>query len=148
MKRDFQIQKQGGKEKGGFFKRLFRGRRKRVGMEKETKILWKNPTKNPEMTMETMDSKKTLWIIALPLTLDDTTKTLADQFSVFMNSKNLSKMTPHLCRKGCKHYDSVGDQKSAEFREFCWMSKDTRIERDCVCKNYEPSVATPRTPRK
>ena len=55
--------------------------------------------------------------------LDDTTKTLADQFSVFMNPKNLSKMTPHLCRKGCKHYDSVGEQKSAEFREFCWMSK-------------------------
>lgn len=63
MKRDFKIQKQGGKEKGGFFKRLFRGRRKRVGMEKETKILWNNPTKNPEMAMETIDSKKTLWMI-------------------------------------------------------------------------------------
>jgi hypothetical protein len=32
-------------------------------MEKETKILWKNPTKNPEMAMETMDSKKMLWMI-------------------------------------------------------------------------------------
>lgn len=45
----------------------------------------------------------------------------------------ISKMTPHLCRKGCKHYDSVGDQKSAKFREFCWKSEESRIERDSVC---------------
>ena len=29
-----------------------------------------------------------------------------------------------LCRKGCKHYDSVGEQKSAEFRDFYWMEKE------------------------
>ena len=48
--------------------------------------------------------------------LDEPTKALAGEFSVLMNPHNLSKMTPHLYRKGCKHYDSVGDQKSAEFR--------------------------------
>ena len=66
---------------------------------------------------------------------------LADEFAVLLNSKTI--LPPHLCRKGCKHYDSVGDQESAEFREFCWMSKETRIKRDSVCENFEPSVATP-----
>ena len=69
--------------------------------------------------------------------LDEPTKRLAEEFSFFGNIKNLSKITPHVCRKGCKHYDSVGDQKSAEFREFCWKSKESRIERGSVCRNFE-----------
>jgi len=48
--------------------------------------------------------------------LDEQTKSLAEEFAVLLNPKTV--LTPHLCRKGCKHYDSVGDQKSAEFREF------------------------------
>ncbi len=68
---------------------------------------------------------------------DEATKRLAEEFSFFGDIKNLSKMTPHLCRKRCKHYDSVGDQKSAEFKEFCWKSKESRIERDSVCRNFE-----------
>ena len=67
--------------------------------------------------------------------LDEQTKALVDEFSVLLNPK--TTLTPHLCRKGCKHYDSVGDQKSAEFREFCWISKKSRIERDFVCGNFE-----------
>ncbi len=63
--------------------------------------------------------------------LDEQTKALADEFAVLLNPK--TTLTPHLCRKGCKHYDSVGDQKSAEFREFCWKSEESRIERDSVC---------------
>ena len=66
---------------------------------------------------------------------DEQTKNLADEFAVLLNPK--TTLTPHLCRKGCKHYDSVGDPKSLEFREFCWKSKESRIERDPVCKNYE-----------
>ncbi|MGD0625674.1 MAG: hypothetical protein ABSB32_13260 [Thermodesulfobacteriota bacterium] len=67
--------------------------------------------------------------------LDEPTKALAEEFAPFMNRK--TTLTPHLCRKGCNHYDSVGDQKNAEFREFCWKSKETRIERDSVCGNFE-----------
>ena len=69
------------------------------------------------------------------MNLDEQTKAMAEEFSVLLNPKTI--LTPHLCRKGCKHYDSVGDQKSAEFREFCWKSKETRIERDSVCKTFE-----------
>ena len=29
------------------------------------------------------------------------------------------------------------DQKNAKFREFCWVEKESRIERDSVCKNFE-----------
>jgi hypothetical protein len=50
---------------------------------------------------------------------------------------NPAPKIPHLCKKGGKHYDSVGDQKSAEFREFCWKSKESRIERGSVCRNFE-----------
>lgn len=32
---------------------------------------------------------------------------------------------------------SVGDPKGAEFREFCWKSKESRIERGSVCGNFE-----------
>jgi hypothetical protein len=46
-------------------------------------------------------------------------------------------MTPYLCKKGCKYYDSVGDPKGAEFREFFWMWMDYRIECDSVCGNFE-----------
>ena len=60
---------------------------------------------------------------------------MAAEFSVLLNPKTV--LTPHLCRKGCKHYDSVGDQKSAEFKEFCWMEKDSKIARDVVCKKFE-----------
>jgi hypothetical protein len=58
-----------------------------------------------------------------------------------MNPKNLSKMTPHLCRKGCKHYDPIGDPESGNFREFCGKLNGTLVERDRVCENFEPSVA-------
>ena len=67
--------------------------------------------------------------------LDERTKAMAEEFSVLLNPK--TTLTPHLCRKGCKHYDSVGNQKSSEFREFCWNSKESRIERGSVCKNFE-----------
>ena len=72
--------------------------------------------------------------------LHEPTSILAKEFSVLLNPKTI--LTPHLCRKGCKHYDSVGDQKSAEFREFCWMSKETRIDRDSVCGNFESKNPT------
>jgi len=45
--------------------------------------------------------------------LDKEATSLAEEFTPLMNPKTI--LTPHLCRKGCKHYDSVGDQKSAEF---------------------------------
>ena len=43
--------------------------------------------------------------------LDEQTKALAKEFSVLLDPK--TTLTPRLCRKGCKHYDSVGDQKNA-----------------------------------
>lgn len=67
--------------------------------------------------------------------LDEQTKAMAEEFAVLLNPD--TTLTPHLCRKGCKNYDSIGDSKSADFREFCWMSKGSRIDRDSVCKNYE-----------
>ena len=45
------------------------------------------------------------------------TKESADGFAVLMNPK--TTLTPHLCRKGCKHYDPVGDPKAADFNEYC-----------------------------
>jgi len=66
---------------------------------------------------------------------DEITRKLAEEFAVLLNPK--TTLTPHLFRKGCKHYDTMGDQKSAEFREFCWKSKDSRIERGSVCENFE-----------
>jgi hypothetical protein len=69
--------------------------------------------------------------------LDEPTKALAEEFSLFMNPQNLSKMTPHVCRKGCKHYYPIGDPGSGNFREFCGKSNGTLIERGSVCENYE-----------
>jgi len=60
---------------------------------------------------------------------------MAEEFAPLMNTTTI--LIPHHCREGCKHYDSAGEQKSAEFREFCWKSKETRIERDRVCGNFE-----------
>jgi len=67
--------------------------------------------------------------------LDQQTKSLAEEFAVLLNPKTI--LTPHLCRKGRKHYDSVGDQKSVEFREFCFFYDDSRIKRDTVGKSFE-----------
>ncbi len=69
--------------------------------------------------------------------LDKPTKALVEEFSVLMNPQNLSKMTPHVCRKGCKHYDPIGDSENGDFREFCGKSNGTLIERGGVCENYE-----------
>jgi hypothetical protein len=66
---------------------------------------------------------------------DEVIQILTNEFAVLLNPK--TTLTPHLCRKGCKHYDSVGDQKSAEFREFCWKSEESRIEYGSVCRNFE-----------
>lgn len=74
---------------------------------------------------------------------DEATKRLAEEFSFFGNIKNLSKMTPHLCRKGCKHYDPAGDPESGSFREFCGKSNGTLIERGIVCENYERKNSIP-----
>jgi hypothetical protein len=46
--------------------------------------------------------------------LHESTSILAKEFSVLLNPKAI--LTPHLCRKGCKHYDSVGNPKSGELR--------------------------------
>ena len=67
--------------------------------------------------------------------LDEQTKAMAEEFAVLLNPKTI--LTPHLCRKGCKDYDSVENQKGVEFREFCWKSKESRIERGSVCGNFE-----------
>ena len=75
--------------------------------------------------------------------IDKETKTLPDEFSDLLNPK--ATLTPHLCRKGCKHYDPVGDPKAADFSEYCWKSKGSLIERDCVCKNFES--ASPGLPK-
>jgi hypothetical protein len=56
-------------------------------------------------------------------------------FTGLMNPK--ATLTPHLCRKGCKHYDCVGDPKATDFNEYCWKSKGSQIERDRFCKNFE-----------
>jgi hypothetical protein len=61
-----------------------------------------------------------------------------------MSPENLSKITPPLCRKGCKHYDCVGNQKSTEFRGFCWKSNESSIKRNSFGGNFEsrnPSLA-------
>ena len=68
---------------------------------------------------------------------DEATKRLAEEFSFFGDIKNLSKMTPHQCRKGCKYYNPVGDPEGGNIREFCGRSNGTMIERDKVCENYE-----------
>lgn len=69
------------------------------------------------------------------MNLDKETKGLPDEFPGFLDPK--ATLTPNLCRKGCKHYDPVGDPKAADFNEFCWKSKGSQIERDRVCKNFE-----------
>ena len=69
--------------------------------------------------------------------LDEQTKAMAEEFSVLMNPQNLSKMTPHVCRGGCKHYDPIGDPENGDFREFCGKSNGTLIDRGSVCENYE-----------
>ena len=82
--------------------------------------------RNLGMVLVMMDSIKWTW---------PDYKAMAEESAVLLNPKTI--LTPHLCRKGCKHYDSVGDQKSAEFREFCWTEKDSSITRDTACKHYE-----------
>ena len=72
--------------------------------------------------------------------LDEPTKALVEEFSVFMNPQNLSKMTPHVCREGCIHYDSIGDPEGGNFREFCGKLNRTLIERGRVCENFESKV--------
>jgi len=42
-----------------------------------------------------------------------------------------------------KHYNSVDDPESVEFREFCWMVKDSRIECDPICQNFESKNPVP-----
>lgn len=74
------------------------------------------------------------------LDLDERTKALADKFAVLLNPK--TTLTPHLCRKGCRHYDPVGGPSSAGFREFCWKSKGSRIESDCPCQNFESKISS------
>jgi hypothetical protein len=69
------------------------------------------------------------------LDLDEETKTLAEEFSVLLNPK--TTLTPHLCRKGCKHYDPAGDPEGGNFREFCGRSNRTLVEGDKLCENYE-----------
>ncbi len=69
--------------------------------------------------------------------LDEPTKALAEEFSLFMNPQSLSKMTPHVCGEGCKHYDPIGDPDSGSFREFCGKSNGTLIDQGGVCENYE-----------
>ena len=73
-------------------------------------------------------------------TTDEPIKRLAEEFSFFGDTKNLSKMTPHVCRKGCKYYEPVGDPESGNFREFCKKSNGTMIGRDKVCENFESKV--------
>jgi hypothetical protein len=63
---------------------------------------------------------------------DGAIKRLAEEFSFFGNTKNLSKMTPHVCRKGCKHYDPTGDPEGGDFREFCGKANGSLIERGSV----------------
>ena len=67
--------------------------------------------------------------------LGNQTKAPADESSALMDSK--TTLTPHLCRQGCKHYDPVGDPKTADFNEYCWKSKGSQIKHDCVCRNFE-----------
>jgi hypothetical protein len=67
--------------------------------------------------------------------LDEQTKALPDEFSALLDPK--ATLTPNLCRKGCKHYDPVGDPKAADFNEYCWKLKGSQIKHDCVCKNFE-----------
>ena len=43
--------------------------------------------------------------------LVEETKAMADEFAPFMNPN--TTLTPYLCRKGCKHYDSVEDLKNS-----------------------------------
>ena len=68
---------------------------------------------------------------------DEAIKRLAEEFSFFGNIKNLSKMTPHVCREGCKYYDPAGDPEGGNFREFCGRLNRILVERDRVCDNYE-----------
>ena len=42
--------------------------------------------------------------------LDEQTKELAEEFAILLNSK--TTLTPHLCRKRCKYYGSVGDPEA------------------------------------
>ena len=67
--------------------------------------------------------------------MDEQTNALAEEFAPFMNPK--TTLTPHLCKNGCKHYDSMGDEKGPDFREFCWKSEESRIECGSACKDFE-----------
>ena len=62
-------------------------------------------------------------------------RVLSEKFTALMDSN--TPLTPYLCRKGCKHYDSVGEWKSIDFKEFCWKSDNSKIERNRACKNFE-----------
>ena len=60
---------------------------------------------------------------------------LADEFSVLLDPK--TTLTPHLCRKGCKHYDGVKDVNDGEFKEFCWFeSSSCRIKAGERCVKF------------
>ena len=78
--------------------------------------------------------------------MDDDAATLAAEFSQLVRldkAKSASaRLTPHICREGCKHYDPVKDMKNEEIKEFCWFeSKGVRISGDGRCNNFQSRVS-------
>jgi len=74
--------------------------------------------------------------------LDDATRALMDELAPFVKVTKGPSLTPHLCRKGCKHYDPIGDPNGGDFREYCCVeSQGTKIERDNPCGNFESTFS-------
>ncbi|MGO9137252.1 MAG: hypothetical protein ACLP9S_04625 [Syntrophales bacterium] len=50
---------------------------------------------------------------------------------------NGRKLTPSLCRGGCKHYDGVKDVKDGKLKEYCWRIGGQKISNGCICGQFE-----------
>jgi len=49
-----------------------------------------------------------------------------------------AKLTPFICRRGCKYYDGVQDVNDGEFKEFCCRGpKSVSITKNQVCNDFE-----------
>lgn len=64
---------------------------------------------------------------------------LAVWVTEILYGKNVDKniLTPHACRKGCKHYQGISDFRDGRFREFCWEDGCHKIYEGHYCGNYE-----------
>jgi hypothetical protein len=62
---------------------------------------------------------------------------LTDDFAQPKTSAPESKLTPFICRRGCKHYDSVTDATDGIFKEYCCYGRSYLIKESSSCNHFE-----------